>query len=74
MAAAQIAHALGLPYASIEAAERLTNKVAQRRAMKAEGVPVPGFWPALLGRRRKNWMHSWARSVPGRRETSTGRE
>ena len=45
MAVAQIAQALDLPYASTEAAERLTNKVAQRQALEAAGLPVPNFWP-----------------------------
>ncbi len=44
MRVAQIAQVLALPYASLATAERLTNKVAQRQALRAAGVSVPGFW------------------------------
>ena len=44
MRVAQIAQVLALPYASPTVAERLTNKVAQRQALRAAGLSVPGFW------------------------------
>jgi biotin carboxylase len=44
MRVAQIAHVLALPYASPTVAKRLTNKVAQRQALRAAGLFVPGFW------------------------------
>jgi biotin carboxylase len=51
MRVAQIAQVLELSYHSVEAAERLTNKVAQRQALQMAGLPVPGFWsvPARQG-------------------------
>jgi len=39
--AAWIAHELALPFYSPEAAERLTNKLAQRRAFREAGIPTP---------------------------------
>src|SRR5271166_4285721 len=43
---AQIAERLSLPFHSVEVAERLTDKLIQRRALAAAGLGVPGFWPA----------------------------
>jgi biotin carboxylase len=42
--AATIGAALGLPAYSAQTVERLSNKVAQRTALRAAGVPVPAFW------------------------------
>lgn len=41
--AARLARPLGVPGNSPEAAERLTNKLAQRAALAAAGLPTPGF-------------------------------
>lgn len=40
----EVASRLGLPFNSPETAERLTDKFAQRTALRAGGLPVPGFW------------------------------
>jgi biotin carboxylase len=42
--AARIAERLGLPFYSPATAERLTDKLAQRTALRAHGLPTPGFW------------------------------
>jgi biotin carboxylase len=42
---AAVAAPLDLPFLSGEAATRLTDKHAQRVALRAAGVAVPGFWP-----------------------------
>ena len=44
MRAAQIGAELGLPVQSVETVTRLTNKVAQREALRAAGLPIPAFW------------------------------
>jgi biotin carboxylase len=44
-AAAQVAHALGLPGLSPEAASRANNKLQMRHAFQAHGVPAPRFFP-----------------------------
>ncbi|WP_460493601.1 hypothetical protein [Dactylosporangium cerinum] len=40
---AQVARTLGLPHHDVRAAETMTDKLAQRRALAAAGVPVPAF-------------------------------
>ena len=40
---ASLASALGLPGPSVDAVERLNDKLLQRRALEAAGVPQPGF-------------------------------
>jgi ATP-grasp domain len=45
MRMAQIAEVLALQYQSVESADRLTNKGAQRQALRAAGLPVPQVWP-----------------------------
>jgi biotin carboxylase len=40
----QVAESLHLPFFSSSAAIRLVNKGAQRRALRAAGIPTPGFW------------------------------
>jgi biotin carboxylase len=40
---------LGLPAYTAHTAERLSNKVAQREALRAAGVPVPDFRPVPAG-------------------------
>jgi biotin carboxylase len=49
---AALASQLGLRFHSPATALRLTNKLAQRQALQAAGVPCPRFWelPAGLGR------------------------
>ena len=42
---ARVAQRLGLPFVSAEVAQRLTDKYAQRVALRAAGLAVPGFWP-----------------------------
>lgn len=42
---ARVAALLELKFMSPEVAERLTDKYAQRVALQAAGLPVPGFWP-----------------------------
>jgi biotin carboxylase len=42
---ARVAALLELGFLSPEVAERLTDKHAQRLALRQAGVPVPGFWP-----------------------------
>jgi len=42
--AARLAIALGLEFHSVEVVERLTDKVAQRTALRAAGFPTPRFW------------------------------
>lgn len=39
-----VAERLHLPFFSPSAATRLVNKSAQRRALRAAGIPTPGFW------------------------------
>jgi biotin carboxylase len=41
---AHLAQRLGLPFIAPEVAERLTDKHAQRTALRGGGLPVPGFW------------------------------
>lgn len=41
-----VAGALGLPCNSMECTEISTNKYAMRKAFRAAGVPVPGFFEA----------------------------
>ena len=40
----RVAELLHLPFFSPSAATRLVNKGAQRRALRAAGIPTPGFW------------------------------
>jgi biotin carboxylase len=42
---ARVAGQLGLAFVTPAAAESLTDKYAQRTALRAGGLPVPGFWP-----------------------------
>lgn len=42
---ADIAARLNLPFMDREVAERLSDKLLQRRALRDAGVPVPRFWP-----------------------------
>ncbi|HVX09501.1 ATP-grasp domain-containing protein [Humibacter sp.] len=44
--AAEIAEPLGLPFFSRETAVGLTDKLAQRRALRSHGLPTPDFWDA----------------------------
>jgi biotin carboxylase len=41
---AEVGELLGLPGVGPQVARRLTDKDAQRSALRAGGVPVPGFW------------------------------
>lgn len=41
---AQLAQRLELPFIAPEVARRLTDKHAQRTALRDAGLPVPGFW------------------------------
>ncbi|MGC5009258.1 ATP-grasp domain-containing protein [Streptosporangium sp. DT93] len=50
--AARLAAALGLPFHSPETVERLTDKDAQRRAMREHGIETPASWPL---RRAGEW-------------------
>lgn len=43
---ADLAEKLGLPYHSRRSAARLTDKLEQRRAFRAHGLPTPPFWDA----------------------------
>lgn len=43
--AATVAQSIGLPFHSPATARLLSDKGAQRQALAAAGVPVPGFWP-----------------------------
>lgn len=43
--AATVARHLGLDFHSVTTASALSDKWAQRRALQAAGVPVPGYWP-----------------------------
>lgn len=44
--AAELAQALGLRSFTPETAHRLTDKLAQRQALRDHGLPTPGFWDA----------------------------
>ncbi|WP_022900957.1 ATP-grasp domain-containing protein [Humibacter albus] len=44
--AADVAHALGSRFFTPETAIRLTDKLAQRRALRDHGLPTPDFWDA----------------------------
>jgi biotin carboxylase len=46
---AQIARAAGLSFHTPEVALLLTNKIAQREAFEAAGLPVPRFWAVPAG-------------------------
>jgi biotin carboxylase len=52
---ADIAARLGLPFMDSAVAERLSDKLLQRRAMRDAGVPVPGFWPIPFPDDFKAW-------------------
>ncbi len=45
---AEVAELLGLPFHSRSTAERLTDKLAQRTALRDHGLPTPPFWDADL--------------------------
>jgi biotin carboxylase len=49
---ARLAAAVGLPFHSVETVERLTDKDAQRRAMREHGIETPASW---LLRDVKDW-------------------
>lgn len=49
MRAAAIGGCLGLPVQSTQTVTRLTNKLAQRQALQAAGLPTPGFWAVPAG-------------------------
>src|SRR5215475_5052196 len=49
MRAASIGGQLGLAVQSEDTVTQLTNKHAQRRALRAAGLPTPGFWAVPVG-------------------------
>ena len=52
---ADIAARLDLPFMDGGVAERLSDKLLQRRALGDAGVPVPGFWPIPASRDHGAW-------------------
>ena len=48
-----VAGKLGLPCNSMECTEISTNKYAMRKAFRAAGVPVPGFYEATRRQQRR---------------------
>jgi biotin carboxylase len=52
---AEVAAHLDLPFMDMEVAERLSDKLLQRRALRAAGVPGPGFWPVPAAGDRVGW-------------------
>jgi biotin carboxylase len=52
---AEVAQRLRLPSVTPEVAGRLTDKDAQRRALRSGGVPVPGFWLVPEADDGKGW-------------------
>jgi hypothetical protein len=54
---ARIAERLGLCSMSVAAAERATDKLAQRTALRAHGLPVPDFWPVPSEDEAAAWEH-----------------
>ena len=49
MGAAEVAAELGLHFHSVAVANRLTDKRAQREALRSAGVTVPGYWSVPAG-------------------------
>jgi biotin carboxylase len=52
---AQIAALLELPFMRPEVAQRLTDKYAQRVALRDAGLPVPGFWQVPEDDEEDSW-------------------
>jgi biotin carboxylase len=52
---AAVADRLGLPFHSPETARRLTDKAAQRAALRAGGLPSPGCWIVSAGTGDSEW-------------------
>jgi biotin carboxylase len=54
---AEIAQRLGLAFATPQTAENLTDKSAQRRALREGGLLVPGSWPVPADDDADGWDH-----------------
>lgn len=59
---AEVAHRLGLPFMGAPAARRLTDKLAQREALRDAGLPGPRFWPVAALDDAPAW-HALAREA-----------
>lgn len=53
---AELADSLGLPFHSKETARLLTDKFAQRSALRAAGLPAPRSWVLRRGLSEDEWM------------------
>ncbi len=54
--AAQIGAELGLPFSSVEAARRLTDKIAQRDAFRAAGIATPRSQLVSANAEQSSWV------------------
>jgi biotin carboxylase len=53
---ASLADALGLPFLSPDAARQLTDKYAQRSALRAAGLAAPGSWAVTTTTTDADWL------------------